>query len=76
MAKPFSAKFVYALAEIITGGSASSSKPSIGIYRTGPRIEKFFRGLGYEVILGGSSRHPFTEDLLMEIYDYDTRKTE
>ncbi len=69
MEKPFSAKFVYALAEIITGGSRSSPKPSIGIYRTGPRIEKFFRGLGYEVILGGCSRHPFTEDLLMEIYD-------
>lgn len=69
MKGPFSAKFIYALAEVITGGSANSPKPPIGIYRTGRKIEKFFRGLGYDVSLGMSSRLPFTEDLLMEIYD-------
>jgi len=67
--KPFSAKFIYALAEVITGGSASSCKPPIGIYRSGREIEKFFRGLGHDVGLGGNSRLPFTENLLMEIYD-------
>ena len=68
MAERFSPRFVYALAEVITGTSSSSSDRQVGIYRTGREIEKFFMGLGYHKDWGGKSRLHFTEDLLMEIY--------
>lgn len=72
MAKRLSPKVIYALAEVITGGSAYSGEPPIGIYRSGPKIVRFFGELGYDVSLGNNSRLPFTEQTLIEIYRQPT----
>ncbi len=65
--KRFSPQYIDALAECITGGSANIGTISIGLYRTGPSIVKFFRNVGYDVTYGNWSRVPFTQDLLNEI---------
>lgn len=63
----FSPQYIDALAECITGGSGVSRAPSIGIYRTGYDIIKFFRSLGYDISTLEGSRVPFTQDLLNQI---------
>ena len=63
----FSPQYIDALAECITGGSAWNSAPSIGIYRTGYEIVRFFRSVGYDVNNFVGSRVPFTQDLLNKI---------
>lgn len=67
MKKKFSPQYIDALAECITGGSANIGTISIGLYRTGPSIVKFFRSLGYDVTYGNWSRVPFTQELLNQI---------
>ena len=66
-AREFSPQYIDALAECITGGSAWSDAPSVGLYRSGPEIVKFFGSLGYNVTYGNWSRVPFTRELLMGI---------
>ena len=63
----FSPQYIDALAECITGGSAWNSAPSIGIYRSGYEIVRFFRSVGYDVNNLVGSRVPFTQDLLNKI---------
>jgi hypothetical protein len=63
----FSPQYIDALAECITGGSAWSDMPPIGIYRTGYEIIRFFRSVGYDVSNIVGSRVPFTQDLLNKI---------
>jgi hypothetical protein len=63
----FSPQYIDALAECITGGSAGSSVPSIGFYRSGMSIAKFFRSVGCDVTYGYWSRVPFTQELLNQI---------
>lgn len=63
----FSPQYIDALAECITGGSGSSSIPSIGLYRTGYEIVRFFRSIGYDIDAVEGSRVPFTQDLLNRI---------
>ena len=45
-----------ALAEIISGGSAGSNEPSIGLYRQGWRLESWFRMFGVDFDVKGNSR--------------------
>ena len=54
----FSTQTIAALAEVVTGGSAGDSNPSIGHYRSGPKLERFFRGLNVELQIGNASRVP------------------
>jgi len=54
----FSPQTVTALAEVVTGGSAGDSSPPIGLYRSGPKLERFFGGLGIELRIGNASRVP------------------
>lgn len=63
----FSPQYIDQLAECITGGSAWDRAPSIGFYRSGPEIVRFFRSLGYDITYGNWSRVPFTRDLLIDI---------
>lgn len=70
MANRFSFQFIEALALCITGGAGFSSVPSIGLYRSGTEIIRFFKRLGYDVSLA-TSRVPFTEELLEEINNRD-----
>lgn len=69
--KKFSPQYIDALVECITGGSGFSSAPSIGIYRTGYQIVKFFRSLGCDISEVVGSRVPFTQDLLNSINRQD-----
>jgi hypothetical protein len=63
----FSPQYIDALAECITGGSGFSTAPSIGIYRSGYEIVRFFRSLDYYINSLEGSRVPFTQDLLNRI---------
>lgn len=54
----FSTQVITALAEVVTGGSAGDSSPSIGHYRSGPKLERFFGGLNVELRIGNASRVP------------------
>ncbi len=49
---------------MITGGSANDTAPAIGIYRSGPKLERFFGGLNIEFSIGKSSRVPAVLGLL------------
>ena len=65
--RKFSPQYIDALAECITGGPGYSSATSIGIYRTGYEIVRFFRSLGYDINSLEGSRVPFTQDLLNRV---------
>ncbi len=43
-----------ALADIISGGGGHDTTPPIGIYRSGPKIEKFMRGCNVAFTVDGS----------------------
>lgn len=51
---PLSPQSIDAISEIISGGSANDPNPPIGIYRTGPKIEKFMRTCNVAFSVGGS----------------------
>jgi hypothetical protein len=63
----FSPYVVKALADVITGGSYNDPTPSIGVYRSGPRIEQFFLECGLDLSIGSNSRLPATIDFLREV---------
>ncbi len=50
-----------ALAEIISGGSANGSEPSIGLYRQGWRLEAWFKAFGVPFDVKTESRLPATK---------------
>lgn len=60
----FSPYVIKALVDTITGGSGNDSGPSIGIYRSGPKIEHFFLDCGLFMRIGSNSRVPATTDFL------------
>lgn len=51
---PLSPQSIDAVAEIISGGASNSGMPPIGIYRSGPRIEKFMRACNVDFQITGS----------------------
>lgn len=60
----FNNETIAALAEVVTGGSAGDPRPSIGQYRSGPKLERFFDGLNIELQIGNASRVPAVLDVL------------
>lgn len=56
-----------ALAEVISGGAFNDPNPSIGIYRSAPRLEKFMRACNVEFRVGQQSRLPALADCLIAI---------
>jgi len=72
MATPtrFSIQTITALAEVVTGGSARDSSPSIGLYRSGPNLERFFGGLNIELRIGSASRVPS----VLEVLDRENKR--
>jgi hypothetical protein len=54
MSLPLSPQSIDAIAEIISGGGGNDSEPPIGIYRSGPKIEKFMRACNVDFRLDGS----------------------
>jgi len=63
---PLSLQVINALAEVISGGSYNDSTPSIGIYRSGPKIERFMGACNVEFQVTGS-RVPNLVDCLIQI---------
>ena len=68
----FSIQTITALAEVVTGGSGNDTKPSIGHYRSGPKLERFFGGLNLELRIGNASRLPTVHTLLADENRKDT----
>jgi len=62
----FSPYVLKALADTITGGSANDPTPPIGIYRSGPEIERFCLDCGLDLRIGSGSRYPATLDFLRQ----------
>ncbi len=62
-----SPQVIVALTEIITGGSANSQAPPIGIYRSGPEIVEFFMRNGFHDEYLSWSRVGHTREKLIEI---------
>ena len=56
MTQPFSIQTLTALTEVVTGGSANDSSPSIGHYRSGPKLERFFGALNVSMRIRSTSR--------------------
>ena len=67
MGFPLSPRSIGALVEVISGGAmVAGAAPSIGIYRSGPTIERFMRQCNVEFRLAGS-RVPSLSDKLIEL---------
>ncbi len=71
----FSIQTIAALAEVVSGGSASDSKPPIGHYRSGPKLERFFAGLNIELRIGNGSRVPAVTDRLTFLNNEASERT-
>ena len=56
-----------ALAEVISGGAGNDNKEPIGLYRSGPKLERFMRGCGVDFQLGNGSRVPTLTDELLRL---------
>ncbi len=65
MTKRFSIQTLTALTDVVTGGPGGNPEPSIGLYRSGPELQRFFGNLGLEIYIG--SRVPSVRDLLVEV---------
>lgn len=62
----FTSPIIMALVEVVTGGSASSQREPIGIYRSGPVLEQFFGAAGINLHVGSQSRVPAVLEVLRE----------
>ena len=69
MDSKLSMRTIEALAQVISGGSANDTSPSIGHYRSGPKIEQFMRRCNIELTIGSSSRVPTLTHALLETND-------
>jgi hypothetical protein len=57
---PFSPIVLKAIVDVVSGGSAGDSAPSIGLYRSGPEIERFMLDCNLDFrIASGSESHRF-----------------
>lgn len=59
-----SVQTIEAITEVVTGGAGNDPTPPIGHYRSGPKLEHFFRALNIELTIGASSRVPSVRDAL------------
>lgn len=66
MQSRFSPYVINALVDTITGGGGHDQTQPIGIYRSGPKIEKFFLDCGLDMRIGSSSRVPATTDFIRQ----------
>jgi hypothetical protein len=65
---------IEALAFVISGGSANDTTPMIGLYRSGPKLERFMRSFNVDFRVGSNSRLPaLTECLIGVARDEDAQ---
>jgi len=60
----FSPFIIGALSEVITAGSGNDPTPSVGLYRSGPKIQQFFLDCGINMSIGNGSRVPAATEAL------------
>jgi hypothetical protein len=58
---------IEALAFVISGGSANDTTPMVGLYRSGPKLERFMRSCNVDLQVGSSSRVPALTECLIEV---------
>ncbi len=58
---------IEAVVEVITGGPGHDPHPTVGIYRSASRLERFFQRCGLAFAVGGSSRVPAVREFLADI---------
>lgn len=63
---------ITALAEVVTGGPGGDSRASIGHYRSGPKLERFFAELNVELRIGNASRVP----AVVAVLEHENRQAE
>ena len=61
----FSIQIITALIDVVTGGSGSPSKKTIGVYRKGSELELFLGAAGLELHIGGNSRVPAVREVII-----------
>lgn len=66
---------IEALAVVISGGSFNDSTPTIGLYRSGPKLERFMRSCNVDLQIGNSSRLPALTECLIEVARGDDAQT-
>ena len=62
----FSIQTISAIVEVVTGGAGNSSSKSIGIYRSGPKLEIFLGAAGIELHIGDNSRVPSVRNVVLQ----------
>ena len=68
----FAPSTINALVEVISGGSGNRTTPPIGLYRSGPEIERFMMHANLMLRIGNGSRVPALTELLIEqMKDHD-----
>lgn len=58
---------IEALAFVISGGSATETTPTVGLYRSGLRLERFMRKCNVDLQVGSNSRLPALIECLIEV---------
>ena len=66
--KKLSIQTITALTDVVTGGPGGSTELPIGLYRSGPELERFFGALDLELHVG--SRVPSVRDLLLQVNNH------
>ncbi len=57
---------IEALVDVISGGSGNDTTPPIGIYRSGPKLERYMRQCGVTMSVGSGSRLPTLTAAIMQ----------
>jgi hypothetical protein len=60
----FSTQTIAAIVDVVTGGPGTSDNKPIGLYRSGPVLERFFGNLDIDLKIGSGSRLPSVRDAL------------
>lgn len=67
----FSIQTISALVDVVTGGSGSSPREPIGIYRSGWQLEQFLGAAGLELHIGFTSRVPSVRQVVVAANEDD-----
>lgn len=63
----FAPQTIEAIAQVISGGAGNDTTPPIGIYRSGPKIERFMWACGVDLRIGNQSRLPALTNALLDL---------
>jgi hypothetical protein len=67
MVVKLSPRTIEALAFVISGGSANDTTPMVGLYRSGPKLERLMRSCNVDLQVGSNSRLPALTECLIAV---------